>query len=481
MCLTIACTCSAPGLTRFDLKMVQGKKRKTTRTTVRPKRSPRLVAKRETPVAENESSGIEIELLGVQQLKRVNRICQETKKWPTKGYLIASKGERAAIYKEMEIEISRHEVVALHPHGGRPWQCKVNLSDDNKSPLFKWWEGKLELASLAVLLDKIPLIPTTHTKPPQQYNADQFAVQVEREQYARHVESVQSSRRPLCELSAAAALYPQVSISRVYKCPLGQVYKSRSKALEASTELARRDALIDKYLFGIGARGTTLVHTLKASKAQALEVGKYRFERDGLWVIAQEDQWQWARFREQQRLWEEQHQPAVISLSSSGRTTPSQDEEPVPYRRQDTLVQDLRLSQEMPAVPAPQPPSASLPRWRLTAAQVELCYEACMAFYHKAMFTIKARGLHQVIFHEDGFDVFHQRGRGRFDMQVPEITLGCQDPSSAFGFLHQAAWLPVINQILGDHATLIHQGCFLSLPSSETQVRNNRFSIYPSV
>ena len=45
--------------------------------------------------------------------------------------------------------------------------------------------------------------------------------------------------------------------------------------------------------------------------------------------------------------------------------------------------------------------------------------------------------------------------------------------TEAFSFLtdrKKAAWMPIVHKILGEDALLVHKGCFLSLPGSETQV-----------
>jgi ectoine hydroxylase-related dioxygenase (phytanoyl-CoA dioxygenase family) len=81
------------------------------------------------------------------------------------------------------------------------------------------------------------------------------------------------------------------------------------------------------------------------------------------------------------------------------------------------------------------------------------------------MFTVKARSLHHEL--SDGFDVLRERGKGRYDMELPEFD------TEEYSFLtdsKNAAWMPIIHKILGDDAILVHKGCFLSLPGSETQV-----------
>ena len=175
---------------------------------------------------------------------------------------IASKLQRDRIYREVEQILATHEVESLMPHGGRPWQCTVKVSDpstNKRGPLFRYRKGKLELASLPQLVSKII--------------------------------QEQPEEDPLSQEAADSSRYPQVQISRTWISPLNLRYTSRKAAMEASAELVRRDNLIQKLLMGIGARGNLLVPK-KTTKKLGLEVGKYRFERDGLWVVGQEEQWQ---------------------------------------------------------------------------------------------------------------------------------------------------------------------------------------------
>ncbi|CAJ1953120.1 unnamed protein product [Cylindrotheca closterium] len=104
-------------------------------------------------------------------------------------------------------------------------------------------------------------------------------------------------------------------------------------------------------------------------------------------------------------------------------------------------------------------------RWCLNDEQMELCYTSCMSHYEDVMRTVKARDLAREL--ADGFDVLRERGRGRFDMELPAFD------TEAFSFLidlQKAPWMPIVKCILGEEVSLIHKGCFLSLPDAETQV-----------
>ena len=103
--------------------------------------------------------------------------------------------------------------------------------------------------------------------------------------------------------------------------------------------------------------------------------------------------------------------------------------------------------------------------WRLTQKQIDLCHNAVKEHYDKVMYTVKAKALFSEL--ADGFDVFRERGRGRYDMQPPAFE------SPDFDFLtdlEKAPWMPVVRKILGEEVVLVHKGAFLSIPGSATQV-----------
>ncbi len=103
--------------------------------------------------------------------------------------------------------------------------------------------------------------------------------------------------------------------------------------------------------------------------------------------------------------------------------------------------------------------------WRLNPKQIDMCYNAIMEHYEKVMYTVKAKALYPEL--ADGFDIFRERGRGRFDMTIEAFD------TPDFNFLtdlKNAAWMPIVNKILGDDAILVHKGAFLSMPGAETQV-----------
>ena len=103
-------------------------------------------------------------------------------------------------------------------------------------------------------------------------------------------------------------------------------------------------------------------------------------------------------------------------------------------------------------------------RWCLNEDQITICSEACIEHFNQVMRTVKTRDLMREL--QDGFDLFRERGRGRYDMELPAFE------SEVFDFLtdlQKAPWMPVVRTILGDDVVLIHKGCFLAVPGAEAQ------------
>jgi hypothetical protein len=81
------------------------------------------------------------------------------------------------------------------------------------------------------------------------------------------------------------------------------------------------------------------------------------------------------------------------------------------------------------------------------------------------MRTVQLRDLHREL--QDGFDLFRERGFGRYDMELPAFD------EPRFNFLtdiKKAPWMPIVREILGKNVMLIHKGMFLSMPGSAAQV-----------
>jgi len=99
-----------------------------------------------------------------------------------------------------------------------------------------------------------------------------------------------------------------------------------------------------------------------------------------------------------------------------------------------------------------------------TKKQVDLCFSASTDHFERVMYTVKARALYHEL--NEGFDLLRERGKGRFDMEIPAFD----SPKFSFLTSKRAPWISAVRQILGKDANLVHKGCFLSLPGSAAQV-----------
>ena len=149
--------------------------------------------------------------------------------------------------------------------------------------------------------------------------------------------------------------------------------------------------------------------------------------------------------------------PSENDIKPEPATVPSFDE---PAKKKPRPAAFRSQSAKKQTVPSTQVTS----RWCMKHDQIDLCYSACMEHYDTVMRTVKARDLHREL--QDGFDVFRERGHGRYDMELPVFE------DTKFDFLtslKKAPWMPVVKSILGEDAILIHKGCFLSMPGSAPQ------------
>ena len=77
--------------------------------------------------------------------------------------------------------------------------------------------------------------------------------------------------------------HPSPSVTLKWKSPDGKTFTSRKTAWEHAKQLSLQEVTIDRNLNGIGASGKLLKEFFPSVKT-ALEVGRLRFVRDGLWV-----------------------------------------------------------------------------------------------------------------------------------------------------------------------------------------------------
>ena len=204
---------------------------------------------------------------------------------------IPSKQERQLRYDLAAEAIAVREAQLLPTFGGRPWTVTVKVAEPTsavfnkqKPPLFRWFRGELELAVLPHLLEKVP----------EDAMVTKGKAKHEEEGTEMHIISTALSERNVSQLSWVAWNDPEYMIPTVtirWLSPNHKTFSSRRSAEEEAARLQADQLLLDKFLFGIGTRGQLLRPT-KTSKNDALKAGKLRFDRDGLWVVGQEDMWQ---------------------------------------------------------------------------------------------------------------------------------------------------------------------------------------------
>jgi hypothetical protein len=76
-----------------------------------------------------------------------------------------------------------------------------------------------------------------------------------------------------------------------------------------------------------------------------------------------------------------------------------------------------------------------------------------MEHFDQIMRTVQARDLVREL--HDGFDLLRERGRFRYDMELPAFD------TPMFAFLSdvkKAPWMPIVRELLGKDVVLIHKG-----------------------
>lgn len=349
--------------------------------------------------------------LTLQDIKSILSSSNNKKRRINKNELvyIDNKLYRECLYATAAEYIAAKEIESWPTYGCREWKCIVEINEDNErgdgsiegedsnnsddiiSPLFRLNGENFELACLSETLNDIPTMFSSNNS-----------------RKDKKKESNNNSSGSGCSINM------ENFIKRIWISPQLEHFEIRKNAVECAVELNLRENLIDRFLYGIGIRDK-LLRPFRPTMEEALEVGLYRFQKDGLWVVGQEELWQ--------------------------------------EDRADFL-----------GVRMPKSKANSHRRWCLDDSYQDLCYSYALQHYDSVMYTVKARSLYSEL--EHGFDVLRERGRGRYDMEIPAFD----KPELSILTSNDAPWMPLIRTILGEEAVLIHKGCFLSLPGSETQV-----------
>ena len=205
---------------------------------------------------------------------------------------VPSKAERNRCYQEAARAIEYKETIRLPPHGGRKWKVLCTMTEKasgnrKRPPLFRWFRGKLELASLPQFLEDVPGALRTKRKGLPKH-------QTQEEEEDAGITATSLCERPSSQLSRMAWNDPDCSRPKLklqWISPNQKTFSKRQTAELHAADLVEQDLIIDKVLFGYGVRGQKLRPT-KPTRAEALKAGRLRFLRDGLWIVGQEEEWQ---------------------------------------------------------------------------------------------------------------------------------------------------------------------------------------------
>jgi hypothetical protein len=146
----------------------------------------------------------------------------------------------------------------------------------------------MQLACLPHMLDRIPVPPIWPGKRGQ--SADDY--QAMQGADADHTDYIQNlMEREISTLSQVAwdvlrtkYDHPVPSINLKWKSPDAKSFTSRKSAWEHAKFLSQQEVTIDRNIYGIGASGKLLKEFVPTNKT-TIEVGKWRFVRDGKYCI----------------------------------------------------------------------------------------------------------------------------------------------------------------------------------------------------
>ncbi len=243
--------------------------------------------------------------------------------------------ERSKFYVEAAEIIGERESHALPYHGGRMWKVEVKVSDDKGAygdnckgkgrrsnnndeededgkkkkktnynaltPLFRWYRGKLELATMPHILESIEEVEHNQSKAKWARGLKNIDVSdddssEEEEDWDDDKYIPETEKNFTMEISALTTSayedtsHPLPDIRRTWISPDMQRFQSRKSAIAHVEKLTKKDLLIDRVMFGVGHNGVRL-RPVKPTRKLALEAGEARFVRDGLWVVGQEEVW----------------------------------------------------------------------------------------------------------------------------------------------------------------------------------------------
>eukprot|EP00934_Nitzschia_sp_Nitz4_P008772 Nitzschia sp. Nitz4//scaffold16_size188269//253//3033//NITZ4_001759-RA/size188269-processed-gene-0.0-mRNA-1//1//CDS//3329538419//8762//frame0 len=270
-------------------------------------------------VCPNTQQNIYIGRATLQDLKSASTYANSNKK---RLWMISSPQTRNELYLDAAEAIANYEQTLLPSFGGRSWEVTCRLTEPQWSGqvLFRAFKGKMELAALPHLIEKIPDPPVWAGK---KSRPDEYVVEVgvrvdNATMGSAAIQGLQ--QREISSLSQAAwdmkEKYPVPTVAVKWVTPERKIFNSRKAAWEHAAEMAEREVQINKIMRGVGSSGK-LLSPFFPSAATALKVGKLRFERDGLWVVGQEFNWQENRPEEleEEQILEEERRQSIVPKS----------------------------------------------------------------------------------------------------------------------------------------------------------------------
>ena len=216
-------------------------------------------------------------------------------------YTITSEQIRYEHYQQVARVISTFEQNLLPPSGMRSWSVEVGITELDGRVLFRPFKGKMELAVLPHLLERIPeppVWPGKRLQPPDEYKAMEGMTEDSYEDGLAKREMSALSCLAFDELRKHPYRYSIPQITMKWKSPDGhKPFTSRTAAWDHAKKLCEKEVMINRHLLGIGPSGKKL-QPFVPSLPNALKVGQLRFIRDGLWKVGQELEWQDGREEE---------------------------------------------------------------------------------------------------------------------------------------------------------------------------------------
>jgi hypothetical protein len=162
---------------------------------------------------------------------------------------------------------------------------------------------------------------------------------------------------------------PVPTISYKWISPLRETFSSRKSAWDRAIELCKNEVLLDKVLLGFGANGKPLSKLVTPTRKMIFDAGKLRFERDGLWVVGQEESWQEQRLLEQQQSYDN----AISNKTNQKRKTTGQmyfiEKHRHAYRQK--RLQEIMHTKETAAIVTPPQSSLSCSSTKATSSDLE--------------------------------------------------------------------------------------------------------------